>query len=266
MDWIMETKNPPYWKNCSLKVNAVDDETGHFSGYANTWNVDLGNDQFHPGAFKKSIKEQKGKFPIFKCHNDELEWALSLAMSEDDVGLRFDDAVAYIDDKNPKNELQLARDEYTLMKRRMQYGRPLGISIGCMIPEGKYEWNDERGGYDIYEAIIMEFSTTALPMNTQSMVSAVKDMKHIFQLPATVTKIASECNGPLCQANRKAVESTIKTLQSLLAKDAQPLQEEPAAGKVEADNIVSDPAIVQSMTVTLAELEAMRNKATASNH
>jgi HK97 family phage prohead protease len=256
------------FKALTFKAEEVT-ETGHFSGYANTWEVDQVNDRFLPGAFKRTIKAKKGKVPVLKGHDSQIEIGLSLQLSEDDVGLRVDDAVLYIDDKNPKNEITAAREEYVRMRRRIELGIPLGLSVGVSIPSDKATWDDERKGFDIKEAALWEFSTATFQANLSSMATAVKS---IVQLPAAVRNIASTCTGPLCPSNQKAVADTIQTLQGLLAKeDSRSLEAkaDPAAttrqGNDPKNNGGADPDTFHSAMTTLkVQLAAMRNKATSN--
>ena len=246
-------------------------QTGHFTGYANTWEVDLANDRFLPGAFKRTVKAKKGKVPVLKGHDSQLEIGMSLSLSEDDVGLKVDDAVLYIDDKNPKKEMSIARDEYVRLTRRLELGVPLGLSVGVTIPEGKATWVDERQGWDIKEAALWEFSFATFQANLPSTVTSIKS---IIQLPAMVRSVASTCNGPLCQSNRQAVVDTIKTLQDLLATKAQDSSHsldhpaDPATTtppKADPKQQSADPAAFHSAMTTFKEqLAAMRNKATAT--
>lgn len=218
-------KNEIIWKNLNFNEGEFT-ETGHFSGYANTWDVDMGGDRFLPGAFKRTIKANKGKVPILKGHDSQLEIGMSLQLSEDEVGLRVNDAVLYIDDKNPKNEMQAARDEYVRLKRRLEFGRPLGLSVGVTVPDGKAEWVDERKGWDIKESALWEFSTATFQMNLASMATSVKS---ILQLPTIVNRVAADCTGPLCPSNKMAVMSSIKALQELLEKAATTFSDLPLA-------------------------------------
>ncbi len=200
------------WKGLTFKLEGVD-ESGHFTGYANTWDVDLQGDRFLPGAFKRTIKNSKGRVPILKGHDPQLEIGMSLSLSEDETGLRFDDAVLYINDKNPKDEIPAAREEYVRMRRRLELGKPLGVSVGVTIPDGKAEWNEERRGWDVKEAVLWEFSTATFPANKGSSVEMVKS---IAQLPMVAKGVASNYTTPLCDSDRRAVEQTIKILTDLV--------------------------------------------------
>lgn len=52
-------------KTFDFKVDATDVKSGLIRGYASTFgNIDLGDDIVEQGAFKKTLKETGGKWPI----------------------------------------------------------------------------------------------------------------------------------------------------------------------------------------------------------
>src|SRR5689334_18254856 len=64
----LETKRAP----CNFTMKAIDDDARTFEGLASTWDLDLGGDVIHQGAFKKSLAEWKssGKvLPLLDSHN-----------------------------------------------------------------------------------------------------------------------------------------------------------------------------------------------------
>lgn len=171
------------YKELKFQVKSVD-ETGHFSGYANTWEKDLVGDTIMPGAFKRTIKNHRGRVPILKGHNSEAEIGITSMLAEDDKGLQFEGDL-YIDDANPKNEIVAAREEYIRMKRRLEVGKPLGISIGFTIPSGKEKWTDD-GEHLIYECALWEISTTPFPANPSSIATNVKSMDIISLIDSRI--------------------------------------------------------------------------------
>jgi HK97 family phage prohead protease len=236
------------YKRIDFDIKTVDLKSGHFSGLANaTEVVDEYGDIIHDGAFKRTIKQHKGKVPVLKGHDSQREIGMTLEMSENGQlgqGLNIDDAMLYVDDENPRNEVADAREELVRMRRRHELGRPMGISIGFTIPKGKAEFDQELGVRHIYEVALWENSTTPFPANLPSAVASVKS---IAQLPAAVGHIASLCDGPLCAQNRAAVEYTIKTLQSLLPNKPEALQLDSAKGAGELDKLFGDPDVVHSL-------------------
>jgi HK97 family phage prohead protease len=233
-------------KNINFDVKAVDGATGHFAGLANMTEItDEYGDVIHEGAFKKTIKEHKGKFPVLKGHDSAREIGMTLDLLENGEygqGLNVLDASMYVDDANPRNEIPDAREELVRMRRRQELGRPMGISIGFTIPQGKAEFDSEAGVRHIYEVRLWEMSTTPFPANRPS---AVANVKSLLDMPVMARKVAGECTGPLCAKNREAVEATITTLQSLLQHEPKALSDEPPKGADGLDKLLNDPDVVQ---------------------
>jgi HK97 family phage prohead protease len=237
------------YKNIDFEVKAVDPSTGHFSGLANgTEIVDTYGDIVHDGAFKRTIKQHKGKVPVLKGHDSQREIGMTLDLEENGEhgqGLGVRDAAMYIDDANPRNEIPDAREELIRMRRRSELGRPMGISIGFTIPKGKAEFDQESGVRHIYEVALWEISTTPFPANQASFVDGVKSLT---QLPGMARRIADGCNGPLCPQNKQAVETTITTLQSLLRQQPTALPKgDSARGAGGLDKLLSDPDVLHSL-------------------
>lgn len=67
-------------------MKEIDEKTGAFEGYASVFgNVDLDGDIILAGAFKASIKEQRGEVPLFYRHTDPIGTA---QVEEDAKGLK----------------------------------------------------------------------------------------------------------------------------------------------------------------------------------
>ena len=63
-----------------------DDIAGRvFSGYASTFDVDLGGDIITPGAFKKTIDGRQDKIKVLWQHNEPI--GKSMRLYEDSIGL-----------------------------------------------------------------------------------------------------------------------------------------------------------------------------------
>ena len=75
-------------KDFKFTMVDVDDEVGSFTGYASVWGViDSYGDQVIKGAFKKTLKDNKGKgFPMLWSHN-VMEPIGVIKGREDDHGL-----------------------------------------------------------------------------------------------------------------------------------------------------------------------------------
>jgi HK97 family phage prohead protease len=93
----------------TFEPESVDDK-GRFTGYASVFGVtDSYGTVFDKGAFKKTIKDHKGKFPILRMHVREEPVGIAL-VEEDDRGLRVVDGQLDLD-------VQLGRDVYSGMRK-----------------------------------------------------------------------------------------------------------------------------------------------------
>lgn len=71
-------------------VRVLDDEPGSFDGYASTFDeMDSHGTVFDKGAFRKTIREHKGKLPVTMMHRIELPIGLA-SIKEDNKGLWVD--------------------------------------------------------------------------------------------------------------------------------------------------------------------------------
>ncbi len=97
-------------KYLPFEIKAVDEEEGIFEGYASTFTKtpDSYGDVVDKGAFKKTIKEDKGRIKILWNHNSDEPIGLPLELREDDTGL-------YVKGKLSLG-VQRAREILSLMK------------------------------------------------------------------------------------------------------------------------------------------------------
>jgi len=88
----------------------TESQEGHFTGYASVFGVvDSWGTVFDRGAFKKTIKDHKGRFPILRMHDPAAPIGIA-TVEEDDKGLRVTDGALDLD-------VQPARDVYSGMKK-----------------------------------------------------------------------------------------------------------------------------------------------------
>lgn len=160
-------KNIQY-KTFELKLNDVEDETGIIRGYASTFgNVDLGMDIVDKGAFKKSIKENNGVFPILSQHDPDKHIGWNMNASEDDTGL-------FVEGKLDLN-VQEAREKYSLAKMALKLGAKMGLSIGYMTIKAEPDRNNGMIRR-LKELKLFEYSIVTFPMNTEAMITAAKSL------------------------------------------------------------------------------------------
>ena len=144
-----------------------DDIAGRvFSGYASTFDVDLGGDIITPGAFKKTIDGRQDKIKVLWQHNEPI--GKSMRLYEDSIGL-------FVEGKVSKT--RLGDEAIELMRDRVIDQ----MSIGFSIPAGKSEMSDE-GLRIIREVKLFEFSPVTFPMNENAIITSVKNMKDAIAL------------------------------------------------------------------------------------
>ena len=176
-----------------------DDIAGRvFSGYASTFDVDLGGDIITPGAFKKTIDGRQDKIKVLWQHNEPI--GKSMRLYEDSIGL-------FVEGKVSKT--RLGDEAIELMRDRVIDQ----MSIGFSIPAGKSEMSDE-GLRIIREVKLFEFSPVTFPMNENAIITSVKNMKDAIALGQIEQKDLNELSELL---------TDIKTLLSTEpSKDTQP--------------------------------------------
>ena len=157
------------------KVDAAG--SGTFEGYASTFgNKDLQGDIVLPGAFKKTIADNKGLFILLDQHDHKLEIGLFYAQ-EDPHGL-YVKGQFYIDaNGDPTNEIRAAREAYVKMKRRQEAGKPLQMSIGYRAINPTYKKDARLLG----EIALAEGSLVTFPANPLAETTSVKDFTEDYQ-------------------------------------------------------------------------------------
>lgn len=149
-------------KDFKFSLTTVDPEAGTFTGYASVFGEkDSWGDVVQPGAFKKTIKEHKGWFPLLWYH-DVTQPLGSLQVAEDEKGLRVEEGQLNLD-------VAKAREVYSLMKQ--QPVPPVqGLSIGYETVKEKVT-DDER---QLKEISLWETSLLVFQACPGATVDAVK--------------------------------------------------------------------------------------------
>jgi HK97 family phage prohead protease len=152
-------------KSFELEIKDAD-SNGMIRGYASTFgNIDQGLDVVDKGAFKKSIKESKGLFPILADHNPANQIGWNLRAEEDDKGL-------FVEGKLDLN-VQAAREKYSLAKTAMEAGAKMGLSIGYMTIKAEPD-RTQPSVRRLKELKLFEYSIVTFPMNTSAMITSMK--------------------------------------------------------------------------------------------
>lgn len=161
------------FKTFSFKVDSLSGD-GLMRGYASTFgNVDLGGDIVDKGAFKKSIKETGGNWPILADHNptDHIGW--NLRAEEDEKGLWTESQI----DLN----VQKGREKYSLAKKALELGVNMGLSIGYMTIKAEPD-RDNTTIRRLKELKMWEHSIVTFPMNTLAGITSLKSGAHLSDL------------------------------------------------------------------------------------
>lgn len=158
------------YKTFSFKADKVED-TGRIEGYASTFgNIDQGLDVVLKGAFKKTLRENKGVVPILADHNPYEQIGWNEKAEEDDTGL-------YVFG-NLNMKVAKAVERHALAQQALKLGAPSGLSIGYRTIQSEPD-TDQPRVRKLKELKLYEYSFVTFPMNVQSMVTAAKSLGHV---------------------------------------------------------------------------------------
>jgi len=213
------------FKTFGLKLDSLD-ANGLMRGYASTFgNVDLGGDVVDKGAFKKSIKETGGKWPILADHNptDHIGW--NLRAEEDEKGL-------YVESQIDLN-VQKGREKYSLAKKAIELGVNMGLSIGYMTIKAEPDRANPMLRR-LKELKMFEHSIVTFPMNTLAGITSLKSGSHLSDL-----KRIEEISLALAQWKRlgytkKDFEKALESCFQAAAKNTS----DPASASLKIDEII----------------------------
>jgi len=160
-------------KLCEFKVEEAgvesDEKIGTIRGYASTFgNIDQGDDVVDKGAFKQTIKQNKGKFPILDSHMTHKQIGWNVRAEEDDRGLKVEGEV-YL---NNPDAIRL----YTLAQKAVQHQTKMGLSIGFSTVKAVPD-NERPRVRRLKEVRLWEYSIVSFPMNTEASVEGFKGLR-----------------------------------------------------------------------------------------
>lgn len=157
------------------------EESGVISGYAATYTRDSDGDRFEAGAFAGSIKERKGKVPIF-LHHDRVLWVgASTTLAEDHKGLYLE-AQMFLD-------TAAGRDAWALVKNARAVSFPLGLSVGFITLD--QDWDEPTKTRVIKTADLWETSITPFPAQKGARIEEVKALRNFERLTRDVCKCSA---------------------------------------------------------------------------
>ena len=173
-------------KQVELSVKEVGD-AGEFIGHASVFgNVDLCGDVITKGAFRKTINDNHGKFPLLDRHSETVG---AVTAEEDSYGLKVKGRINL--------DTTIGRDLHSNMKFLKSNGINPGMSIGFMPVPGKVAYKE--GYRELNEVKLVEVTITPIPMNPLARVTDVKSVdadaiadiqQRLFALEAKATEPA----------------------------------------------------------------------------
>jgi HK97 family phage prohead protease len=140
-----------------------------------TGNVDLGGDRIDPGAFKKTLKEQK-QFPLLYMH-DRKEPIGNFNGKETETGLEIKGSFNFeMIDGTGFPAVPNAFKAHALLKRK----DIKGFSIGYQVIKWLEEKIKDRWIFIIKELKLMEVSVVTFPMNPLAVLQDIKSEDEIY--------------------------------------------------------------------------------------
>lgn len=211
------------FKTFSFELKTADNETdgdiGRFEGYASTFgNIDQGLDVVDKGAFKVTIKNNKGRFPILADHDWTSHIGYNEEAKEDNVGLLVRGAINL--------KVQKGIEKFALAKQALELKTPMGLSIGYSTIQAQPDDKQPQVRH-LTELKLWEYSFVTFPMNVEAMVTTAKSLgaldKATFllsQLKAQGISIrdlemALQLEG---RQNDMDPEKTLQSMDNLIAK------------------------------------------------
>lgn len=151
---------------CDILIKEVGD-AGTFTGHAAvTGNVDLGGDRIEPGAFKHTIAESGGRWPILMGHRQDQLIGFSTGAEEDSKGLAVTGEFTL--------DSTLGANAYASAKHAARLGQKLGLSIGYAPRKNGVEYDEAAGVRKLKDLTVYEFSIAPVPMNPRARIARVK--------------------------------------------------------------------------------------------
>ena len=160
-------------KTFGFKADDVNTD-GTFTGYLSVFdNEDSWGDIVKPGAFKRTLKNQKS-FPLLDSHNPD--WLIGdFVGKEDDKGLLIEGSLVLA--------VQRAKEKHALMK----HGILTGLSIG--FETIKDEWDRDENVRYVKEVKLWEGSLVTFPANDLARIDEVKSAQQFDSIMTSLVAI-----------------------------------------------------------------------------
>ena len=205
MNQLIKNVHIPFKSYNSFTVKEVNEsgEDATVIGYASTFNnLDYAKDIMLPGAFKKSIKEKKSKWPVKLNHKDDI--GINVKAKEDEEGLKVESKLY-----TGPNPIQRAQETLALLKNAIRYEHKMGLSVAGFANVINVVWDKDKGMmYEIKEFEILEHSITSIPANPKARIDQAKALKSALGI-----KDDTVCQKKLFAFLEKYVESMSNQLQ-----------------------------------------------------
>lgn len=202
----------------SIKAEGVDKDARTFEGLAAVWDLDLGGDVIHKGAFKNTLKEWKASGEALPLLNSHDHWNIMSALGQLIEAKETDDGLwtkwEVID--GPEGDAVLARLRPSARTKRAIVGK---MSIGYEPVEFSFEQPKENPRFDRIRHLkvvnLREVSLVVFPMapgaaidasSVKSFLAATQEVKSEELTPETkqeLRRLATRI-GHLLSAQKKA--------------------------------------------------------------
>lgn len=186
-------------------------------GYASTFgNIDQGFDVVDKGAFKQTLKLNKGRVPILADHNPYEQIGWNEKASEDSTGLAVVGALVL--------DVAKARERLALAKKALEIDARTGLSIGYSTIKAEPDQANPRIRR-LKELKLWEYSFVTFPMNTEALVTAAKSIGQIDKAFELVKAL-------------KEQGINLKDLEIALRQEAARVDEDPTLISQSLDNLI----------------------------
>ncbi len=201
-----------------IKEAGTNEDLGRFEGYASTFgNMDQGFDIVDKGAFKVTIKQNKGKFPILADHNWESHIGYNESATEDSTGLYVKGAINL--------KVQKGVEKFALAKQALDLNTRMGLSIGYSTIQATQDPENEKVRR-LTELKLWEYSFVTFPMNIEAMVTTAKSLGDIDKARFLISQL-------------KLQGISIADLEMALRKEAASNDEDPTLISQSLDNLIA---------------------------
>jgi HK97 family phage prohead protease len=181
------------YKSFHIEVKEID-KTGTFVGLASPYNnVDDGNDRCLPSIGPRNNQKT---VPMLWQHDPHSPIG-SLLLTDTPKGIQVNGTLTLDKDDDKQYMVPKAAEGYALLKKGL-----LKLSIGYQTLDFKYVTENNQTIRDLLDINIMEVSLVTFPMNSQSVVSSVKN-KNIGSDNVKIKGVIGSTKLPLADAKAK---------------------------------------------------------------